>query len=55
MTSAESRRVRRVSDAVLASYIHEISTRTRSGATPPDEREDLVQRRVEGRAGERAG
>jgi len=55
MTSTDARRIRRVSDAVLASYIHEISARTGSGATPPDEREDLVQRRVEARGGERAG
>jgi hypothetical protein len=34
MTPAESRRIRRVSDAVVASYIHEISVRTGSGAKP---------------------
>jgi hypothetical protein len=34
MTPAHSRRIRLVSDAVVASYIHDISTRTSSGATP---------------------
>jgi hypothetical protein len=34
MTPAESRRIRLVSDAVVASYIHDISARTGSGANP---------------------
>jgi hypothetical protein len=34
MTPADSRRIRLVSDAVVASYIHEISARTGSGVTP---------------------
>jgi hypothetical protein len=34
MTPADSRRIRLVTDAVVASYIHEISARTGSGATP---------------------
>jgi hypothetical protein len=34
MTPADSRRIRLVSDAVVAAYIHEISTRTGSRATP---------------------
>ena len=34
MTPADSRRIRLVSDAVVASYIHDISARTGSGATP---------------------
>jgi hypothetical protein len=34
MTPADSRRIRRVADAVVASYIHDISARTGSGATP---------------------
>lgn len=38
MTPADSRRIRLVSDAVVASYIHEISTRTGSGATAAPER-----------------
>ena len=32
MTPADPRRIRLVSDAVVASYIHEISARTGSGA-----------------------
>lgn len=39
MTPADSRRIRLVSDAVVASYIHDISTRTASPASPaPDRR-----------------
>jgi hypothetical protein len=38
MTPADSRRIRRVSDAVVASYIHDISARKGSGATPAPER-----------------
>jgi hypothetical protein len=38
MTPAESRRIRLVSDAVVASYIHDISTRTGSGVAPEPER-----------------
>jgi hypothetical protein len=34
MTPADSRRTRLVYDAVVASYIHDISARTGSGATP---------------------
>jgi hypothetical protein len=34
MTPADSRRIRLVSDGVIASYIHHISARTGSGATP---------------------
>jgi hypothetical protein len=34
MTPADSRRIRLVSDAVVASYIHDISARTGSGASP---------------------
>jgi GTP cyclohydrolase III len=34
MTPADPRRIRRVSDAVVASYIHDISARTGSGTTP---------------------
>jgi hypothetical protein len=34
MTPADPRRIRLVSDAVVASYIHDISARTGSGATP---------------------
>jgi hypothetical protein len=34
MTPTDLRRIRRVSDAVVASYIHDISGRTRTGATP---------------------
>ena len=34
MTPADSRRIRLVSDAVVASYIHDISARTGSRATP---------------------
>jgi hypothetical protein len=34
MTPADPRRIRLVSDAVIASYIHDISARTSSGATP---------------------
>ena len=34
MTPADSRRIRLVSDGVVASYIHDISARTGSGATP---------------------
>jgi hypothetical protein len=34
MTTADSRRIRLVSDGVVASYIHEISARTGSGSTP---------------------
>jgi hypothetical protein len=34
MTPADSRRIRRVSDAIVASYIHDISARTGSPATP---------------------
>jgi hypothetical protein len=40
MTPADSRRIRLVTDAVVASYIHDISARTGSGATPaPDRRQ----------------
>jgi hypothetical protein len=38
MTAAESRRARLVSDAVIASYINEISTRPGAGTTPAPER-----------------
>jgi hypothetical protein len=34
MTPAHSRRIRLVSEAVVASYIHDISAHTDSGATP---------------------
>ena len=34
MTPIDSRRIRRVSAGVVASYIHDISARTGSGATP---------------------
>jgi hypothetical protein len=34
MTPTDPRRIRRVSDAVVASYIHDISARTGSGVTP---------------------
>ena len=34
MTPADSRRIRLVSDAVVASYIHEISARAGSGDAP---------------------
>jgi hypothetical protein len=34
MTPAASRRTRLISDAVVASYIHDISARTGSGSTP---------------------
>jgi hypothetical protein len=34
MTPADSRRARRVSEAVVASYIHEISARADAGTTP---------------------
>jgi hypothetical protein len=34
MTPADPRKIRRVSDGVVASYIHEISARTGSAATP---------------------
>ena len=34
MTPADSRRIRLVSDAIVASYIHDISARTGSRATP---------------------
>lgn len=34
MTPPDSRRIRLVSDAVVASYIHDISARTGSGAIP---------------------
>ena len=36
MTLADSRRIRLVSDAIVASYIHEISARTGSGAAAPE-------------------
>lgn len=38
MTPADSRRIRRVSDGVVASYIHEISARTGPGAAQAPER-----------------
>jgi hypothetical protein len=34
MTPADSRRIRRVAAGVVASYIHDISARTGSGAAP---------------------
>ena len=34
MTPADSRRIRLVSDAVVSSYIRDISTRAGAGATP---------------------
>ena len=34
MTPADPRRIRLVADGVIASYIHDISARTGSGATP---------------------
>jgi hypothetical protein len=34
MTPADSRRIRLVADGVVASYIHDISARTGSPATP---------------------
>ena len=34
MTAADSRRIRLVSDAIVASYIHDISARTGSAAAP---------------------
>ena len=36
MTPAESRRIRRVSDAVVASYLMDISTRAASGDPTPE-------------------
>jgi hypothetical protein len=38
MTPADARRIRLVSDAVVASYIHDISARTGAGSTPPPAR-----------------
>jgi hypothetical protein len=44
MTATDSRRIRLVSDAVVASYIHDISARTGSGATPaPDRASDELE------------
>jgi hypothetical protein len=42
MTPADPRRVRLVSEGVVASYIHDISARTGSGATTP-----APERRIE--------
>jgi hypothetical protein len=36
MTPADSRRIRLVSEAVASSYINDISTRARSGASAPE-------------------
>ena len=38
MTPADARRIRLVSDAVVASYIHDISARAGAGRTPPPAR-----------------
>jgi hypothetical protein len=43
MTATDSRRIRLVSDAVVASYIHDISTRTGSAATPPPPASDDLE------------
>jgi hypothetical protein len=60
MTPAEAQRSRRVSDAVVASYIHEIATRAEAAAVPPPRHDRLAHarralRRREDRAHVRRG
>ena len=53
MTLADSRRIRLVSDAIVASYIHEISARTGSGAAPEPARTAQIGSATRARSGRR--
>jgi hypothetical protein len=48
LSSPESRRIRLISDGVVASYIHDISARTTPGAASAEDRQSSAEDRRHG-------